>query len=139
MPGAFLWDDRVARALSLTAPGAQPVPSLPLSNLLDPQPRHRTRWLGSSAAVLVDFGAETAIEAVALLSTSLRAGDTVRWRLGALEGLVEATPVFDLRLTVARHADLSRRLGLQPGHVRLAFRRHRHAGRGRGRCRALRP
>jgi hypothetical protein len=99
MPGAFLWDERVARAVAFSAVGAQPVASLPLSNLLDPQPRHRTRWLGSAAAILVDFGTDTAIDAVALLSTTLGAADTVRWRLGALEGLVEAAPTFDLRFT----------------------------------------
>jgi hypothetical protein len=99
MPGAFLWDERVARAAALSAIGVQPVASLPLSNLLDPQPRHRTRWLGTVASVLVDFGTDTAIDAVALLSTTLGAADTVRWRLGALEGLVEAEPVFDLRFT----------------------------------------
>ncbi len=99
MPGAFLWDERVARAAAISAVGPQPVASLPLSNLLDPQPRHRTRWLGSGASVLVDFGADTAIDAVALLSTTLRATDAVRWRLGAPEGLVEATPAFDLRFT----------------------------------------
>ena len=49
--------------------------------------------------MLVDFGADTAIDAVALLSTTLGAADTVRWRLGALEGLVEAAPAFDLRFT----------------------------------------
>jgi hypothetical protein len=99
MPGAFLWDERVARAAALSAVGVQPVASLPLSNLLDPQPRHRTRWLGSAASVLVDFGTDTAIDAVALLSTTLGAADTVRWRVGALEGLVEVEPVFDLRFT----------------------------------------
>ena len=99
MPGAFLWDERVARAVALSAIGVQPVASLPLSNLLDAQPRHRARWLGSAASVLADFGADTAIDAVALLSTTLGATDTVRWRLGALEGLVEAAPVFDLRFT----------------------------------------
>lgn len=99
MTGAFLWDERVVRAVALSAIGAQPVASLPLSNLLDPQPRHRTRWLGSAASVLVDFGTDTAIDAVALLSTTLGAADTVRWRLGALEGLVEAAATFDLRFT----------------------------------------
>lgn len=67
--------------------------------MMSRQPRHRTRWLGSTASVLVDFGTDTAIETVALLSTTLGAADTVRWRLGALEGLVEAVPVFDLRFT----------------------------------------
>jgi hypothetical protein len=47
----------------------------------------------------VDFGVDTDIDAVALLSTTLGAADTVRWRVGALEGLVEANAVFDLRFT----------------------------------------
>lgn len=34
----------------------QPSPSLPLSNLLDPQPRHRTRWLGSSGTLTYPAG-----------------------------------------------------------------------------------
>ena len=41
MAGAFLWDERVARAVVLSALGTQPVASMPLSNLLDPQPRDR--------------------------------------------------------------------------------------------------
>ena len=61
MAGAFLWDDRVAQAIALTSVGGTPVASLPLANLLDPQPRHRARWLGGSASILVDFGADTII------------------------------------------------------------------------------
>ncbi len=83
MPGAFLWDERVARAVGLSALGAQPVASMPLSNLLDPQPRHRTRWLDTAATVLVDFGTPAAIDAVALLSTTLRFADAFRVRIGA--------------------------------------------------------
>jgi len=99
MAGAFLWDERVARAVGLSALGTQPVASMPLSNLLDPQPSHRARWLGTTASVLVDFGADTALDAVALLSTTLRSTDTVRWRLSALEGVDEAPAVFDMRFT----------------------------------------
>ena len=99
MAGAFLWDERVARAVGLSALGTQPVASMPLSNLLDPQPSHRARWLGTTASVLVDFGTDIALDAVALLSTTLRAADTVRWRLSALEGLVEAPAVLDRKST----------------------------------------
>ncbi len=97
MAGAFLWDDKVAKAASLTATVGTPVASMPLSNLLDPQPRLRARLLGRAAGVLVDFGADTAIEAAALISTTLPGDATVRWRIGPAEALVEATPLFDLR------------------------------------------
>ena len=97
MAGAFLWDDRVAKAASLTAVTGTSVASMPLSNLLDPQPRLRARLLGSAASVLVDFGADTAIDAAALISTTLPSDATIRWRIGPAEALVEATPLFDLR------------------------------------------
>ena len=98
MAGAFLYDDKVAAA-TLSAPGSTTVTTLPLSYLTDPQPRLRARLMGSAASVLVDFGADTAIEAAALISTTLGSSATVRWRLGAGEGLIEATPAFDVRLT----------------------------------------
>lgn len=100
MPGAFLWDDRAALA-SLASAGGVVASSMPVANLLDPQPRMRARWLGSAASILVDFGADTTLEALALLSTSLRtaSGDTVRARLGTAEGIVEAPALFDLRFT----------------------------------------
>ena len=82
MAGAFLWDDRVAQAIALTSVGGTPVASLPIANLLDPQPRQRARWLGGSASILVDFGADTIIEAAALISTNLPETATVRWRVG---------------------------------------------------------
>ena len=55
MPGAFLWDDKAATALSITSRGAAPPAGMPLSNLIDPQPRMRTRFVTNTAAILVDF------------------------------------------------------------------------------------
>lgn len=98
MPGAFLWDDRIMAA-GLTALTGTVVGSMPLSNLLDPQPRLRARLLGSAAAILADLGADTEIDAVALISTSLPNDATIRWRLGPAESLVEAVARFDMRLT----------------------------------------
>ena len=82
MAGAFLWDDRVRAAVSVTSVGGVPVASMPVANLLDPQPRHRARWLGGTVSVLVDFGTDTTVEAAALISTNLADGATVRWRVG---------------------------------------------------------
>ena len=97
MPGAFLWDDKVAKATTLTTMAGTTVPTMPLSNLLDPQPRLRARLLGSTASILVDFGADTALEAMALISTTLPATATIRWRVGPGESFIEASPLFDLR------------------------------------------
>ena len=84
MPGAFLYDERVRDAEALTAltPTAA---GMPAANLRDPQPRLRARFTSGAASVLVDFGAATAVEAVALISTNLTATATARWRLGTLE------------------------------------------------------
>jgi hypothetical protein len=60
------------------------------------------RLLSITAAILVGFGADTTIEAAALISTTLPSDATVRWRIGSVEALVEATltlvpPRFDGR------------------------------------------
>jgi hypothetical protein len=100
MPGAFLHDERVRDAVALTAltPTAA---GMPAANLRDPQPRLRARFTGGAAAVLVDFGTATPVEAVALISTNLSANATARWRLGTLEALVEATPLVGLDFLAA--------------------------------------
>lgn len=101
MAGAFLWDDKVAGANSLTAVAGTTVDTMPLSNLLDPQPRLRARLMGSVASVLIDLGADAAIEAAALISTTLPDTGTVRWRVGPAESLVEAVPQFDMKFTAS--------------------------------------
>jgi hypothetical protein len=72
MAGAFLSDDRVRTAVTLT-----PVGGTPVVNLLYPHPSHRTCWLGDSASILVDFdfGVDTIIEGTPLVSR-LRARDS---------------------------------------------------------------
>ncbi|HYF08508.1 MAG TPA: hypothetical protein VD970_12865, partial [Acetobacteraceae bacterium] len=97
MAGAFLYDDRVRGAAALSAPLAT-IPSMPISNQLDPQPRMRTRFPGTAAAVLVDFGAETEVDCVALISTTLGPSATARWRLGPAEAVAEAAAALDLDL-----------------------------------------
>ncbi|WP_203075765.1 hypothetical protein [Falsiroseomonas ponticola] len=100
MPGAFLHDERVRDAVALTAltPTAA---GMPAANLRDPQPRLRARFTGGAASVLVDFGAATPVEAVALISSNLSASSTARWRLGTLEALVEAAPLVGLDFLAA--------------------------------------
>jgi hypothetical protein len=83
MPGAFLYDERVRDAVALT--GVTPTAAgMPVANLRDPQPRFRARFMGGAASILVDFGAATPVEAVALISTNLTTNATARWRLGTL-------------------------------------------------------
>lgn len=93
MPAAFLHLNRVASAVSVTDAGGGAVVSLPLSNVLDAQPRMRARWASpASCAVLVDFGTARDISAVALISTSLaNATATVRGRLGNVSDLASTT------------------------------------------------
>jgi hypothetical protein len=83
MPGAFLWDDRVASVAAISAPAGTPVATMPLSNLLDPQPRIHARLIGSTGALLVNFSSATTIDAVALISTNLPTDATIRCRVGA--------------------------------------------------------
>ena len=94
MPGAFLYDNAV-RGATLSSTQAT-VGTMPLSNLQDPQPRRRTRLMGSSAAIIADMGANLSVDCAALISTTLGAGATVRLRLGSEAGIVEAAPLFGL-------------------------------------------
>jgi hypothetical protein len=113
MPGAFLYDNAIAAA-SLSSPiiggsigggiggilgpaGDQAnVPTMPLQNLQDAQPRRRARLNASSATIYADFNSERSVDCVALISTTLGAGATVRARVGSQEALVEAAPVVAL-------------------------------------------
>jgi len=94
MPGAFLYDNAM-RGATLSSAQAT-VGSMPLSNLQDPQPRRRTRLMGSSASIIADMGASVSVDCAALISTTLGAGATVRARVGSEAGIVEATPLVGL-------------------------------------------
>jgi hypothetical protein len=113
MPGAFLYDNAIAAA-SLSSPiiggsigggiggilgpaGDQAnVPTMPLQNLQDAQPRRRARLNASSATIYADFNSERSVDCVALISTTLGPGATVRARVGSQDALVEAAPVVAL-------------------------------------------
>ncbi|MCA3380206.1 MAG: hypothetical protein ING08_08175 [Roseomonas sp.] len=79
MPAAFLYDN-VARAATLTSAQAT-VATMPLANLQDPQPRRRVRLNAASATLDVDLLASVPVDCVALISTTLAAGATIRARL----------------------------------------------------------
>ncbi len=69
MAGAFLYNNRVRRGVSVATIGA--LASAGVSNLLDPQPGVQARWPSSAAAVLVDFGGPRPIDCVFIGRTSL--------------------------------------------------------------------
>ncbi len=79
MPGAFLYDN-VAKGAVLTSAQAN-VPSMPLANLQDAQPRRRARLHAASATLDVDLLAALPLDCVALLSTTLSANASIRVRL----------------------------------------------------------
>jgi hypothetical protein len=88
MASAFLYRDWVPGAAFVGDVGASAIPSLPLSNLLDAQPRVRTRWIPAAASVYFDFGATREVACVALIGTTFGTtaggfgGPTVRVRVG---------------------------------------------------------
>jgi hypothetical protein len=94
MPGAFLYDNAIAAA-SLSSDQAN-VATMPLQNMQDAQPRRRARLNASSATIYADFNSERSVDCVALISTTLGAGATVRARVGSQDALVEAAPVVAL-------------------------------------------
>lgn len=106
MPAAFLYDNAIAGATLSSAlsgsvggaiGGALSDPStMPLSNLQDPQPRRRARLNASISSIIADLGASRSVDCVALISTTLGAGATVRARIGNEAGIVEAAPVITL-------------------------------------------
>lgn len=104
MAGAFLYDNliRLGSGVGITAVSA--VTGLGASNLLDPQPRVRARWLGTAAAVLVDLGGTRSIDCVFIGSTTLGiAGSLIfyRVRLSTTDATGAAGDAWDTGTTAA--------------------------------------
>ena len=79
MPGAFFYDN-VAKGAVLTSAQAN-VPSMPLANLQDAQPRRRARLNAASATIDMDLLAALPVDCVGLLSMTLSTNATIRVRL----------------------------------------------------------
>lgn len=94
MATAFLWNNLVASAAYVADMGTTAIAALPLSNLLDPQPRIRTRWTTPTGiAVWIDLGASVEVSCVALIGTTLGffgGSPTVRVRLSDDVGFATA-------------------------------------------------
>ena len=102
MPGAFLYQNRVVQGVGLASGAA--VAGLPLSNLIDDQPRTRCRLLGVSSAggfyafVTIDLLAQVDIRCVALISTTLDSAQSpvlVRARLATADATGVAGDAWD--------------------------------------------
>jgi hypothetical protein len=81
--------------------GGGDVASLPVQNVQDPQPRKPYRTIGTAAYFVADFGTQTAIEAVALVATSLTEAGTLRVRLSTSDATGAAGDAYDTGVTAA--------------------------------------
>ena len=96
MASAFLYRNLFDSAVFYGDTGTTALSSLPLSNLRDPQPRVRDRWVPASCALWIDLGSVQAVSCVALISTSLGlagGSPTVRARVSTDAGF--ATSAWD--------------------------------------------
>jgi hypothetical protein len=91
MPAAFLYNN-VAAAAVLTSAQAT-VASMPVANLQDPQPRRRVRFDAGTATLDADLLTARDVDCVALISTTLSAGATIRVRLSSVANF--ASTLYD--------------------------------------------
>lgn len=87
----------LSRDLSPGATWTSPhgVDSLPLSNLRDPQPRVRARLQNETVVLVADFGATVPVDCATLISTTLPADATVRFRLSDTDPTGTAGEAWD--------------------------------------------
>jgi hypothetical protein len=79
MPAAFLYDNVAAGAALFS--GDATFPTMPISNLQDPQPRRRVRFDDGTFFFDADFLSAKDIDVVALISTTLNSVSSIRLRL----------------------------------------------------------
>jgi hypothetical protein len=110
MAGAFLYQNRVTQGVGLSSLFASST-GLPLSNLIDDQPRTRARLIGSSSAggfyasVVIDLLAQVSVECVALISTTLDSDASsvlVRARLSTADDTGIAGDAWDTGVLAAQ-------------------------------------
>lgn len=103
MPGAFMLRNLVTPQVGITSPQAT-VGALPLSNLNDPQPRTRARFVGISGAsgffvgVTIDLLAQQSLDCVAVIGTTFNQDMTsalYRIRFSATDPTAFAADAWD--------------------------------------------
>lgn len=72
------YQNAIAGSVSLAMQTGSAAAGLPLANLLDEQPRVRARLVGTTVAFSIDLQAETAMDWVALIDTTIPAGATIQ-------------------------------------------------------------
>ena len=109
MAGGILHQNLVVQGVGLSS-GYATVSALPLSNLLDPQPRTRCRLVGESSSggfyghIIVDLLAQVAVDCVAWISTTMdsdASGVVVRARLATADTTGVAGDAWDSGLVSA--------------------------------------
>ncbi|MES2712963.1 MAG: hypothetical protein V4653_15380 [Pseudomonadota bacterium] len=105
MPAAILYNNLTSTLLPLATPAA--IDTAPASNLVDPQPRLRAAWSGTTVSLVYDLGVLTSIEAVALISTTIAAAATVRARLSVADATGETGDAWDSGVVTADTSDLA--------------------------------
>ena len=104
MATAFLWNNRIASAAYIGELGPVAIAALPLSNVLDPQPRVRARWTTPTGIqIWIDFGSSQEIACVALISTTLGLwGGTPTVRAQLSDDVLFATAAWDTGAVAAQ-------------------------------------
>lgn len=92
MPCAFLYDDK-SRAAIVSSSGT--LGDGGVDRLADPQPRHRMRLSGANVNFTMDLGAVFALEAFALISTTLIATSDVRVRASDTDPTATSALTYD--------------------------------------------
>lgn len=104
MTTAILFRNVIGSEALITATPAA-VDTMPASLLLDPQPSVRAGFPGSDVAIVADLGGAHVVEAVALISTTLSPGATIRVRLSSDDAGGEAGDVWDTGIGAAETGD----------------------------------
>lgn len=91
----FLYND-LSRAAATTFSGSSQVAGMTYAvQLIDPQPKHRSRVAATTSNLIIDIGAGASVDVGALLSTSILNTDTVRFRISLSDPTVVGSLLYD--------------------------------------------
>lgn len=105
MPAAILYDNRTSALLPVVTPST--IDTAPASNLTDLQPRLQAACAGTAVSLVYDLGTLAAVDAVALISTTLAAAATARARLSVSAATSVTGDAWDSGEVTADTSDLA--------------------------------